>query len=124
MVKKRDELKKETIVNLKCGKGTIDLINILSPDEMGEKGRLFAVNVIPPECSIGPHAHDGDFETYYIIKGRAEVNDGGHVCEVGPGDVTICENGSFHGIRNIGEENLEYIALILYSDGSHKEIDR
>lgn len=115
MIKRREELKKETILNLKSGDGKIDLINILSIEEMEENGRLFAVNVVPPGCSIGSHLHNGDFETYYIIRGMAEVNDCGHICEVNPGDVVICKNGSFHGIRNIGEEDLEYIALILYS---------
>lgn len=115
MIKRHYELKKETIPKLKSGNGTIQLIDILSLNEMEHKGRLFAVTVIPPGCSIGSHAHKGDFETYYILNGKAEVNDSGKVCEVGPGDVTICEDGSFHSIKNIGEANLEYIALILYS---------
>ena len=101
--------------NLKGGKGTVRILNILEKEEMFGLGRLFAVSIIPPGASIGQHTHEGDFETYYILKGRARINDNGDVQELGPGDMTRCRDGDFHSIENIGDADLEYIAVILYT---------
>ena len=116
MIKKRLELITEAKNGLKNGRGEVQVIDILTTEEMGKNGRLYAITVIPPKCSIGPHMHIGDYETYFITKGKAEVNDGGTIYQLSPGDVAICEDGSFHSIKNIGDGNLEYVALILYSN--------
>ena len=93
------------------------IVNILEKGEMNGLGRLFGVSIIPPGGSIGQHTHEGDFETYYILKGRARVNDNGNVAELGPGDMTQCKDGNFHSIENIGDVDLEYLAVILYTRG-------
>lgn len=114
MIRRHDEMTVETATNLKGGDGTIQLINILNMDEMYGVGRFFGVTVIPPGCSTGMHTHNGDFETYYIIKGTAEINDNGQTFILNPGDMTQCPAGSSHAIRNVGDEDLEYLAVILY----------
>ena len=76
------------------------------------------MSIIPPGCSIGQHTHEGDFETYYILKGRARVNDNGVIAELGPGDMTQCRDGQFHSIENTGDSDLEYLAVILYTRSS------
>jgi quercetin dioxygenase-like cupin family protein len=43
------------------------------------------------------------------------VNDNGTYYELGPGDMLQCKDGDFHGIESIGEEELEYLAVIMYS---------
>lgn len=43
------------------------------------------------------------------------MEDGDKIYDVQSGDVTICKDGACHSIRNVGDEDLEYIALILYS---------
>ena len=121
MIKKQNELLHENVKDLKKGSGIIRMVHLLTEKEMQGKGRLFALNVVPPKGSIGLHRHSGDFETYYILKGKAEVSDGKYSYEVGSGDVTVCENGKKHSISNIGEDDPEYVALILYSDTEKEE---
>ena len=115
MIKRNAELTVTLEPNLKGGNGTIRIVNILNKEEMNGLGRLFAVSIIPPGCSIGQHTHEGDFETYYILKGRARINDNGTVAELEPGDMTQCGDGHFHSIENIGDVDLEYLAVILYT---------
>ena len=78
-------------------------------------GRLFCITKMKQGVSSGVHTHTGDFETYYIIKGKALANDNGTMRELNPGDMMQCRDGEFHSIESIGEEELEYIAVIMYS---------
>jgi mannose-6-phosphate isomerase-like protein (cupin superfamily) len=117
MVKRKAEISTKLEPNLKGGRGTVRLLNILEKEELYGIGRLFAVSIIPPGGSIGQHTHEGDFETYYSLKGKAIVNDNGNVVELNPGDMTQCKDGCFHSIENPGDVDLEYLAVILYSKG-------
>ncbi|MEY8339275.1 cupin domain-containing protein [Lachnospiraceae bacterium 62-35] len=116
MIKRADELSLTLEPNLKGGRETTRVYNILEKEEMYGTGRLFGVSVIPVGGSIGQHTHAGDFETYFILRGKARVNDNGNVQELGPGDMTQCKDGNFHAIENIGDCDLEYVAVILYSE--------
>ncbi|MDR0759261.1 MAG: cupin domain-containing protein [Treponema sp.] len=115
MTKKATDLHISLEPNLKGGRDTVRIINILEREEMFGTGRLFGVSIIPPGGSIGHHTHEGDFETYYILKGSAQVNDNGVLYDLGPGDMTQCKAGDFHSIENTGAVDLEYLAVILYS---------
>ena len=116
MIKRRDEMSITLEPNLKGGKGTTRVLNILEKDEMHGTGRLFGISMIPVGGSIGQHTHAGDFETYYILEGKALVNDNGNIQELGPGDMTHCKDGDFHSIENIGDVELRYVAVIQYSE--------
>lgn len=115
MIKKNKELSVTLEPNLKGGRDTVRIVNILEKEKMNGLGRLFGVSIIPVGGSIGRHTHSGDFETYYILKGRARVNDNGTLAELEPGDMTQCADGQFHSIENIGDVDLEYLAVILYT---------
>ena len=117
MIKRSEDITLKLEPNLKGGKGTVRIVNILEKEELFGLGRLFAISIIPPGGSIGQHTHEGDFETYYILKGRAKVNDNGNMAELGPGDMTQCADGQYHSIENIGDIDLEYLAVILYTRG-------
>lgn len=115
MIKRFEEMSIVPTVRLKDGNGEADLINLLEPEEMHGAGRLFCITKMKPGVSSGPHTHLGDFEIYYILRGKARVNDNGSLCELGPGDVHQCCDGDFHAIEAIGDEELEYLAVIIYS---------
>ena len=66
-----------------------------------------------PGCEIGYHEHHGETETYYLTKGAGIYNDNGKEYPVEVGDVTFCADGNGHGIKNAGEEDLVFVALIL-----------
>ena len=116
MIRKAGEMRLNDEVELKGGKGTIKIVNILEKEETCGTGRLFGISIIPKGCSIGYHRHVGDFETYYFLKGKAKVNDDGKEDILGPGDCMVCYEGHSHSIENIGDEDLEYLAVILYTE--------
>jgi mannose-6-phosphate isomerase-like protein (cupin superfamily) len=78
-------------------------------------GRLFAKCTLPPGASVGLHKHEGDSEIYYILEGKALVNDNGEEVLLGPGDCNFCPDGSSHAIENIGDSDISYIAVILFA---------
>ncbi len=98
------------------GEGYITVRSLVNSDaEMNGKGRVFAHTTLLPGHGIGFHTHTGESETYYIYSGRAEFNDNGRIVPVEAGDVTFTPAGQGHGIRCVGDEPLQIIALILYS---------
>ena len=114
MIKKAESLQSVIYQNRFGGSGEISMKPLLSPEEFRGKGRLLSHSVIFPGSSIGLHTHKGDFETYYILKGVGLVNDNGVMTPVGPGDVVYTGSGESHSIENVGSENIELIAMILF----------
>ena len=56
-----------------------------------------------------------------VFKGKAKVVDNGKEDILGPGDSMVCYEGDWHGIENIGDEDLEYVAVILYTEQKKEE---
>ena len=104
----------ERAENLCGGKGTTIFKRLLGEKELNGKCGMFAELTVEPESSIGYHEHHNESETYYILSGKGIYNDNGHEREVGPGDVTYTPNNSGHSIVNTGDENLVFMALIIY----------
>lgn len=115
MIRKSNEYKVEKIQGMKDGKGYVTIVNYFEKEDFLGKGRLFGKTIIEPGNSIGYHAHEGDQEAYFVLKGKALYNDNGKEVVLEPGDLAICRDGESHSIEAIGEENLEYIMLILYN---------
>jgi len=116
MIRRNEDKRVEVKERPFGGDGQITIRSLLNdPEEMYHKGRVFAHTTLQPGCSIGFHVHKGESETYYIINGIAEFNDNGTMTTVRKGDVTFTGAEQGHGIRNIGSEPLDIIALILYS---------
>ena len=102
--------------NIRDGIGEVEMHKICeSVEELYGKGRLFNRMVIAPGNTIGEHKHEGDNEIFYFLSGTGEYNDNGTIVTVEPGDTTICNDGEMHGLKNTGDVDLEFIALILYS---------
>ncbi|MCC0649497.1 cupin domain-containing protein [Clostridioides sp. ZZV15-6598] len=114
MIRKKSELQVEVKENLTGGVGKVKLENILQVEELKGKGRLFKRVTLPVGSSIGVHDHTTDFEVYYILKGKGKVFDNGEFVEVNEGDVIYTADGEEHSIENIGEEELEFVAVVLY----------
>ncbi len=114
MVVKSIQKKQEEMIDLCGGKGAILMHHILDKEGLNNKGWLYALTTVKPGDTIGYHQHDGECEAYYILSGTAKYkdNDGEYTLE--PGDVTYTPSGTSHGIENIGNEDLQFIALILY----------
>jgi len=115
MIKRNKEIKEQVLTNFRDGIGDISMFHFMTEQEAQGMGRLFVKTVIPPGNSIGEHAHQGDMEAYYILSGKALVSDNGEEVTLEAGDCNICFDGDSHSIKNVGDDNLEYIAIILYS---------
>ena len=100
-------------VSAKKGKGEIFITHLLTPKEMVGKCQMFAKVRIPVGSSIGVHKHVGTNETYHILSGKALYTDNGTTYEVKASDTTYCAEGDTHGIENVGDEDLIFIALII-----------
>jgi len=116
MIRKPEEFRIEYKEHMRDGDGTVQLTHFITgPEELNDKGRLFAKITLNPGCSIGYHVHEGDAELFYILKGTAEYNDAGEIRTVTAGDVTICPAGTGHGIANKTDEVVELAAVIVYA---------
>ncbi len=71
--------------------------------------------VVPPGKSAWPfHCHHANDELFVILEGRGELRYGTSVHVFGANDVLVCPAGGVgtaHQIRNIGTENLRYLAV-------------
>ena len=115
MVRNSKEVVKEKFEHKFGGDGsiTVETLN-MNNEELNGKGRVFAHTTIQPGSSIGYHEHHGESETYYILSGKGDYNDNGTVRPVKAGDITYTPNGCGHGLENTGDENLVFMALIIY----------
>ena len=115
MIKRNAEIEGQVLNNFKGGVGDVSMFHFMTEQEANGMGRLFVKTVIPPGNSIGEHTHEGDMEAYYILSGKALLSDNGEDVVLEAGDCNICFDGESHSIKNIGGDDLEYIAIILYS---------
>ena len=87
------------------GVGEITVRSLLNgPEEMSQKGRVFGHTTVYPGSEIG----------YHILSGKGLYNDNGTEVEIGAGEVTFCAPGEGHGLKCLGDETVEMIALILF----------
>lgn len=110
IMQKQDVIKAEKKAG---GKGYVLIEHLITPKEMKDKCGMFAKVTLKPGCSLGYHQHNGNTETYHIIKGTGLYNDNGKEFNVKTGDTTFCPDGQWHGIENTGKDDLVFIALII-----------
>jgi mannose-6-phosphate isomerase-like protein (cupin superfamily) len=116
MFKRSRELKKDAHKDFRGGKGELVFYHYMDEQSSNGVGRLFSKSVLAPGSSVGVHKHVGDHEVYFILSGKDRVNDNGVPVELGPGDMHHCPDGEEHGIENIGEDDLVFVANILYTE--------
>jgi len=117
MIKRKSSYPIQKNENMRGGDGVVVIEHLLSPDELYDKGRLYAKITIDTGCSIGYHVHEGEMESFYIVSGEAEVSDNGEIARISAGDTLLTRSGDGHSIKNIGAETLEFIAQIIF-DGT------
>jgi quercetin dioxygenase-like cupin family protein len=109
------EAKTEIIENMCGGKGHVIIKHILGDHELNGKAGLYAQVTIEPGCTLGFHEHHAESETYYILSGTGLYNDNGVSRTVNAGDITYTGSGFGHGLDNIGDTDLVFMALIIFS---------
>ena len=102
-----------TTENNDNGEVKMYLTNLRDFEKAPEKLRMYAKASLLPGEEVEFHVHEGECEFYYIISGKALFDDNGTKVEIGAGDVTFTPSGSGHGIKNIGSQPLEFMALVV-----------
>lgn len=113
MIRLKKDMETITVENTGNIVGTIDKEVILTPDEMLNKAYMFNRIVIPPGSTIKEHAHQPDAEIYYIMEGEVCVTDNGTEAVLHSGDVVFTGNGDTHSIKNTGNTDAVFLAVIL-----------
>ncbi len=98
--------------HLRGGDGTIVMGSFL-PDEKLFHTRLISKIEVAPGCSIGCHAHEGEYEAYYFLEGEITLDDNGTEITAKPGDFSICFDGESHGFRNDTQAPASLLAFII-----------
>jgi len=114
MVKRKESYTAERVDNMRGGDGSVIVERLLTPEELYEKGRLYAILTLEPGASIGYHIHEGEMESFYLVSGKAEYIDGDETVTLTPGDTTLTLSGDGHSVRSIGDTALVLVAQILY----------
>lgn len=114
MVVSANDRNKRVMERVQNGNLSVNVDDFIGTEEFNGSGRLFGTMTIPPKGSIGYHVHTGETETYYIVSGEGKYSDNGKEVILKAGDVTFTANGCGHGIENIGDSDLVFIALILF----------
>ena len=112
MYKKLEELKTQTKLNAQ-GKEKMLKTNLADFVGFNPKARLFSFVQLMPGEEAEYHTHVGESETFFFLSGQGIANDDGEIIEVSPGMVTHTPSGHSHSVKNTGNENLAFIALIL-----------
>jgi len=113
MVFERKDMPVKVIEKLRGGTGSIELLQIVPPDALPSKSRLFSIATLQPGCSIGIHEHTKETEIYFVIEGEGTIHDNGHDLPFKKGDCNVCGDGSTHGITNTGDKPLVFLAAII-----------
>lgn len=117
MIRRKGSYRVDVRQSMMGGKGCFVVENLLEAEEMQGKGRLFARGTLAPGHSVGYHVHTKDMEVCYFLSGTGIVKNGeGEEAFVRAGDCNIVMPDHGHEIINTGEENLVYIALILFRE--------
>lgn len=112
MIKNKEEITVSTEEN-NNGEIKLYLSDLADFANRNTKLRTFAHAVLKPCEEVEFHIHQGESESYYILSGKALYNDNGEIIKIDKGSVTFTPSGNGHGIKNIGKEPLEFIALII-----------
>lgn len=112
MIKNKDVITIKTEQN-NSGEIKLYLYDLSNFRDKNPKLRTFSHAVLNVGEEVEFHIHNGESESYYVLSGKGLYNDNGELVEVTKGTVTFTPSGSGHGIKNIGNEDLEFIALII-----------
>jgi mannose-6-phosphate isomerase-like protein (cupin superfamily) len=113
MIRRNKDMIKEVREKMRDGSGKVEIVHVFKKEELKGKVRLFARLILNKDCSIGFHTHDNEEEVYYILSGKATVDDNGTAYEANAGDAILTGGGAGHSISNQQEDSLHVLAVIL-----------
>ncbi len=113
MVKKAEEMVREITQRMQGGAGDVIITHLFEGHEYDGQARRIAQITLSPECSIGPHAHEGEEELIFMLEGRALYTEDGAESVLEKGDASLLKPGVVHSIANQTDEDILFLSLIL-----------
>ena len=85
---------------------------LLQKDDLSE-GRVQMVNWcrMEPEKGFRAHYHEDMEEIFILLKGHAKILVDGEEAEMGEGEAVVIPPRIVHEMKNVGGEDLEYLAV-------------
>lgn len=116
MVKKYSDIRHVEIDGFKGGAGILTKVPSIEPGEFTENADVISKLILPPGVTIGYHQHVGNGEVITVLAGEGKYTEDGKEYIVHAGDVTICNDGHWHGFVNLSEtEDLALFAVVIRS---------
>ncbi|MDO4940549.1 MAG: cupin domain-containing protein [Erysipelotrichaceae bacterium] len=112
IIRKQERTVKE-VEALKQGTGTSILTTIAEGEQLFNHVKMYTNIILKKDCGLGYHNHVDEMEVILINKGQAVYNSDGVESNAFPGDVLICEDGHYHSIKNVEDDELLLTALII-----------
>ena len=113
MIHKNSQMVSEHKPNIRGGEGSPLFQFLFSSEELGGRASMLAAVTLQPGESVGVHPHVDNGEVYYILEGKAMVEEDGVETELSAGDAEFCADGHSHAIRNHTDEPTVFLALIV-----------
>ena len=95
------------------GEGSAQLMSWLGDAELCPNLSLLTTITLEPGATVSDHPHHGEAEIYCLTQGSGDYNGNGKAVAVKAGDVTVCYDGEMHGLRNTGDGELVFHAIIV-----------
>ena len=88
----------------------ITLKVLLSGDQTDGSHAVFE-DIVEPGVGPGRHIHHNQDETFFFLEGSFDVEVGGELYHMNPGDVALVPRGTVHAFKNVGQTKgrLRYI---------------
>ena len=95
------------------GEGKLAVHHFLEKEQLAPHSRLLCRIVMEPGNTMGYHTHEGEGEFFYVFSGVAKIIEDDKETHLYPGDTFWTPAGCSHSIEVVGDETLEYLALVL-----------
>ncbi len=113
MIVKSKDVRISKIEKPRGGNGIMTGKNYLTNEELENNMTGFNMMELEAGGAIGYHQHLGDEEIYFILSGNGIIQDNGKEESIEAGDLIYTKAGEFHGLKNISESPLKFIAFIV-----------
>jgi quercetin dioxygenase-like cupin family protein len=84
---------------------------LVGPETVGAKGVEVVLGIAEKGGGAYRHAHPGIEQVCYFLEGRARVEAGGEVAELGPGDVAYFPPDVPHIVTTISDEPVKVVVI-------------
>ncbi|MFC3799646.1 cupin domain-containing protein [Cohnella sp. GCM10012308] len=105
------EAERKRVFGMHDGEGPMEFARVCTDEDFGVPIDFVDYAVLPPGSAIGLHQHRGNEEFYLILKGSGSMQIGDSRFAVKAGDLILNPDGSTHGLRNCGSDDIHLFVV-------------